>query len=80
MGIFGFDVLPDNDLKLWLIEVNKCPTMQQTTEVTAELVPRFMRSMLTVLKYDKPPTEEGARQILENVPDFHLLYESSKVS
>ena len=34
VGIFGFDVLPDNDLNLWLIEVNKCPTMQQNTEVT----------------------------------------------
>ena len=34
VGIFGFDVLPDNDLNLWLIEVNKCPTMQQNTQVT----------------------------------------------
>ena len=25
VGIYGFDIMTDVDLKLWLIEVNKCP-------------------------------------------------------
>jgi len=28
---------------------------------------------------DKPPTDEGATQILNTIPDFELLYESAKV-
>ena len=72
-------MLPDNDLNLWLIEVNKCPTMQQNTEVTSELVPRFMRSLIALLKLDKPESDEGATRILETIPDFELLYQSVKV-
>ena len=38
-----------------------------------------MRSLLALLKLDKPPTDEGATQILNTIPDFELLYESAKV-
>ena len=31
VGIYGFDIFPDEDLKLWLIEVNKCPAMEYST-------------------------------------------------
>ena len=72
VGLFGFDVLPDNDLHLWLIEVNKCPSMQQTTPVTKSLVPRFMRSLLKLLSRDKDGTDVRC-------DEFDLLYESPSV-
>jgi hypothetical protein len=39
VGLYGFDIIPDMSSKLWLLEVNKCPTMEMTTEVTKKLVP-----------------------------------------
>ena len=39
-----------------------------------------MRGMMDLLKMDKPPTEEGARTILETINDFELLYESPQIN
>ena len=52
IGIFGFDLFPDNSGKLWLLEINKCPTMEYSTQVTKKLVPRFLED-LTELMVDK---------------------------
>ena len=79
VGLFGFDLMPDTDYKIWLIEANKCPTMQMNTAVTKELVPMFMHDLIQLLRLDKPPTEEGSNQIKETLQNFQLLYESSKI-
>ena len=39
VGIYGFDIMPDDTGKLWLIECNKCPSMEHSTAVTSKLVP-----------------------------------------
>lgn len=49
VGIYGFDIISDRSNKLWLLEVNKCPTMEMTTTVTQKLVPEFMRALVNVL-------------------------------
>lgn len=49
VGIYGFDIISDRNNKLWLLEVNKCPTMEMTTTVTQKLVPEFMRALVNVL-------------------------------
>ena len=49
VGIFGFDLFPDNTGKLWLLEINKCPTMEYSTQVTKKLVPRFLEDMTELL-------------------------------
>ena len=72
--------MPDTDYKLWLIEANKCPTMQMSTPVMKELVPMFMRELIQLLRLDKPPTEAGSREIKETLHNFDLLYESPKIN
>ena len=49
IGIYGFDIIADKNNKLWLLEVNKCPTMEMTNPVTQELVPQFMMSLVKLL-------------------------------
>jgi hypothetical protein len=45
--------MPDDNLKLWLIEVNKCPQMEYSTTITENLVPRFMKDLVDLLERDK---------------------------
>jgi D-alanine-D-alanine ligase-like ATP-grasp enzyme len=49
IGIFGFDLMPDSNCKLWLLEVNKCPTMEYSTHVTRTLVPRFLEDLADLM-------------------------------
>ena len=53
VGIYGFDVFPDENLKLWLIEVNKCPAMEYSTQVTSDIVPKFMKELVQLLLVEK---------------------------
>ena len=71
VGIYGFDVMSDTNLKLWLIEVNKTPQMDYTTDITREMVPRFMEELVTLLIRDKhcegaPPEKDSG--------NFELLF------
>lgn len=39
----------DSNLKMWLLEVNKCPTMEYSTKITTELIPEMMEDLAKVL-------------------------------
>ena len=42
-------MFPDADGKLWLLEINKCPTMEYSTQVTKVLVPRFLEDLVELI-------------------------------
>lgn len=48
-GLYGFDVIIDDTLKMWLLEINLCPTMEHSTKVTSHLVPKMTEDMIKVL-------------------------------
>jgi tubulin monoglycylase TTLL3/8 len=60
----------DTNLKMWLIEVNKCPCMAYSTAVTRTLIPRFMEDMAKVLVDKKmdPEAETGELQLILEFP------------
>jgi hypothetical protein len=43
---FGFDIMIDEDLTPWLIEVNSSPSMQGTTSVSGLLVKELLESIV----------------------------------
>lgn len=62
VGIYGLDLMLDETLKMWLIEVNKTPSMAHSTEIVAKLVPKFMEDMVKILV-------DGA----DETPDLELV-------
>jgi hypothetical protein len=39
----------DDNLKMWLLEINKCPTMEYSTAVTSKLVPMMLNDLVKVV-------------------------------
>jgi len=75
VGVYGLDIFPDVDHKLWLIEINKCPTMEYSTKVTKDLVPKFLEDMTELItdkrKGDHP--EVGGFERVFHVPKLRDL-------
>jgi hypothetical protein len=46
---YGFDLMIDATLRVWLIEVNSAPDMSYSTRVTADLVPEASEGMAAIL-------------------------------
>ena len=68
VGMFGFDVLADTNDKLWLIEVNKCPTMEYSTAVTKREIPLFMEDLTELMvekAVRKQPSVGGLEKVFE---------------
>lgn len=40
--IFGYDFMIDADLKVWLIEVNTNPCLEESSPILEELLPRML--------------------------------------
>ena len=77
VGIYGFDLFPDEKGKLWLLEINKCPTMEYSTQVTKRLVPLFLEQT-TELIIDKRKGNHpviGDLERIFSVPKLKILTE-----
>lgn len=48
--ILGYDFMIDEELKMWLIEVNSSPTMEYSTKVTERLVKKGMNDLGLVIE------------------------------
>ena len=49
--IFGYDFMIDSDLKVWLIEVNTNPCLEESSPILEELLPRML-GFLTLKLYN----------------------------
>jgi len=51
--LYGFDVLLDDNLKPWLLEVNGSPSMTANTEQDAQLKCNLLDDVFTILDLEK---------------------------
>ena len=49
--LFGYDFMIDEQLKVWLIEVNSSPTMEYSTKVTTKLVQKGMSDLAGLIEH-----------------------------
>ena len=54
--IYGFDFMVDEDLKVWLIEINSSPAMDYSTPITTPLVKQVMEDTVKVIVDEKCST------------------------
>ena len=47
--MFGYDIMVDDDLNSWLIEVNSSPAMDYSTDVTERLVKMVLEDTIKVV-------------------------------
>ena len=59
----------DSNDKAWLIEVNKCPTMEYSTAVTRKEIPLFMEDLVSLM-VDKDKKKQEQVGGLEKVFQF----------
>jgi tubulin polyglutamylase TTLL9 len=51
--MYGYDLLIDADLKVWLLEVNACPSLTANTLADYKLKFDLLNDMLTVVDMEK---------------------------
>ena len=82
VGNYGFDIMIDSNDKAWLIEVNKCPTMEYSTAVTKREIPLFMEDLVTVMvdKNMRKQERVGGLEKVFEIPKLKELtdYEQTK--
>merc|ERR1712232_1321362 len=54
--IYGFDILVDNDLKPWLLEVNICPSLSSGSPLDKRIKTKLVADTLTLVGLQVPPS------------------------
>ena len=67
MGVYGLDLMLDTDYHMWLIEVNMSPCLAHSTDVTADLVPRFQEDLAKIIA-DPDGSDTGDLELILKKP------------
>ena len=74
--LYGYDFMIDNNLNVWLIEVNSSPALDYSTEVTEKIVKSGLEDLVkVVIDYEKASPDK--RQFV-NTGKFVKIYENIK--
>ena len=60
--LYGFDVMFDEKLKPWLLEVNASPSMTPDTQADRELKTNLLHDTITVVNMDRQASAERERE------------------
>jgi len=50
--LFGFDIMVDNSLKPWLIEVNSSPAMSMDNNIDYQIKPDLIKDIIGLLNFE----------------------------
>lgn len=77
MELLGYDIMIDDQLNAWLIEVNSSPTMEYSTGVTKVLAQNVMESVVKIISdYHMAPKSVKKKDV--DTGDFELIYKGKK--
>lgn len=76
--LFGYDIMVDDDLNCWLIEVNSSPAMDYSTPVTERLVKMVLEDTIkVVVDYAQAPTQKKKAEVDTGL--FECIYRATRV-
>lgn len=79
--MYGFDILIDQSLKPWLLEVNASPSLSTTTEDDRLLKLRLINDVLNIAMASKrPPLQEGAEEEPFSLGDFVCILDERQLA
>ena len=70
--LFGYDFMVDEDLGVWLIEVNSSPSMEYSTPITQKLVMAMMPQIVRIL-LDHDHGCATNMQVGDRIEQFELI-------
>ena len=78
---YGYDLLIDDNLKPWLVEVNASPSLATTTEADKQMKMSLIRDVLEIIIPDSDinggGVGSGARAPCKDTGDFVVLYDEA---
>ena len=74
--LYGYDFMLDEDLGVWLIEVNTSPQLCHSTSVTARLCPEMARDLVKLM-VDAPAHEMRERKAVKGDDNGEKIADSS---
>jgi hypothetical protein len=60
--LFGFDILIDNELRPWLLEVNMCPSLGTDSPLDLKVKAKVLADLLTMVGVRRTPMTDKKRQ------------------
>ena len=82
--VFGFDVILDDDLKAWLIEVNSCPALSRENELDSRVKESLIEDTIRIvspLNYNRVALAEICeRRLCQKKRSNHNHHHHNKIS
>lgn len=76
--LFGYDIMIDDELNCWLIEVNSSPAMDYSTPVTERLVKLVLEDTIkVVVDYANAPTPKKKAKVDTGL--FECIYRAERM-
>lgn len=73
--VYGFDCIFDDQLNVWLVEVNACPSLGRETELDIAVKEEMIRDVVALVdppKFDRKALAKVCKQRLSNYPKGQL--------
>lgn len=77
--LFGFDILLDENLKPWLLEVNISPSLQSSSPLDVAIKGPMMRNVFNLTGYRLPSLSAREIENLSKLYDFDLICQNTKL-